>query len=115
MRTLFVVASITAVLSLASANNVDANDTKATNIIEGTISGYDCGDNCYLTITDKKGKDHTGLCSAPLCSKWNEQGAMPDRYKGKRVKVTVSRGTRFDGEGHAVDTFESFTRIQLLK
>jgi hypothetical protein len=115
MKTLFVLASIAGVLFLADANRVEAKSAKVTKVIEGTIAGFGCGDNCYLTITDKKGKEHTGLCSAPLCNEWNAQGMMPERYKGTRVKVTVSRGTRFDGAGRVVDTFEAFTKIRLLK
>lgn len=116
MKTLFVLASVMVVLFLAAPNKVEAQKRKAAKIIEGTISRYECGDNCYLTITDKKGKEHTGLCTAhPLCTKWNREVMMPDSYKGKRVKVTIGKGTQFDGGGNVMGTMDAFTRIQLLK
>ena len=115
MKNLLALATVAGILFFAGGNKVSAESAKSTTVIEGTISSYECGDNCYLTIKDKKGKDHTGLCSAPLCQEWNHQAEMPDRYKGRRVKVTVGRGTRFDGSGNAVDTFDAFTEIELLK
>jgi hypothetical protein len=115
MKTLFVLASVMVVLFLASPNKIEAQKRKAAKIIEGTISGYYCGDNCYLTITDNKGKEHTGLCTAPVCTKWNENAMMPDSYKGKRVKVTVGKGRRLTGAGDVVDTMDAFTRIQFTE
>jgi hypothetical protein len=116
MKTLLVLASVMVVLFLAAPNKVEAQKGKATKIIEGTISGYECGDNCYLTITDQKGKKHEALCSAPLlCRQWNKRAMMPDSYKGKRVKVTIGKGKRFDGEGNVVDTSDAFTKLELLK
>lgn len=84
-------------------------------IIEGVISDYECGDNCYLTIKDIKGKEHTGLCGASMCQKWNDSGDMPEEFKGKKVKITVGRGFRYDGEGHALDKMDLFNKIVLLK
>ncbi|QLQ32225.1 MAG: hypothetical protein HZT40_12220 [Candidatus Thiothrix singaporensis] len=52
--------------------------------LTGTITGFECGDNCYLSIRDQQGADHTGLCAAPLCDDWNNAAAIPDSLKGKR-------------------------------
>lgn len=114
MKTLSVLASVMVVLFLAAPNKIEAQKRKAAKIIEGTISGYLCGDNCYLTITDKRGKEHTGLCSAPVCRKWNAVAIMPDSYKGKRVKVTIGKGTLLTYDGHVVGTSDAFTSIQFL-
>ncbi|MFN0278937.1 MAG: hypothetical protein ACKVRN_10075 [Pyrinomonadaceae bacterium] len=115
MKTLFILASVMVVLFLAAPNKVEAQKRAAAKTLVGTISGYECGDNCYLTITDKNGKEHVGLCtSRPLCTAWNAETEMPDSYKGRRVKVTVGKGKRFDGSGHVVDAFVAFTKIQLL-
>jgi hypothetical protein len=113
MKTLFVLTSVMVILFLAAPNKIEAQKRKAAKIIEGTISNYYCGDNCYLTITDNKGKEYTGLCTAPVCTKWNENAMMPDIYKGRRVKVTVGKGRRLTGAGDVVDTMDAFTRIQL--
>ncbi len=115
MKTLFVLASVMVVLLLAVPNKVEAQKRKAaTRIIEGTISSYDCGDNCYLTITDKNGKEHKGLCAASICTKWG-WGAMPDSYKGRRVRVTIGKGKRLSGAGEVIGPMDAFTRVQFTE
>jgi len=83
--------------------------------IEGTITDFGCGDNCYLSVTDGQGTEHSGLCAASLCDAWNDAGEMPAMYKGKRVRAVMGKGTQVDGFGEAVATMEAFTSIQLLK
>jgi hypothetical protein len=62
----------------------------------------------------QKGKEHHGLCTAHICSKWNESTVMPKKYKGKIVKVTVGKGTRYDGGSDVVDKYDGFIKIQFL-
>ncbi len=88
---------------------------KATRIIEGTISDFECGDNCYLTITDNRGKERIGLCLASLCNSWTALQVMPARYKGKRVKVTIGKGTQFDGGDNVIGRMDAFTNIQFTE
>ncbi|WP_051543447.1 SH3 domain-containing protein [Thiothrix lacustris] len=84
--------------------------------LEGTITAYECGDNCYLTITDKQGVEHSGLCSAPLCDAWNEVAEMPAKFKNKKVKASVGTGTQYDGSGTtAMGEMDAFEAITLLK
>jgi hypothetical protein len=88
---------------------------KPEKIINGAISGYECGDNCYLTIVDKNGVEHTGLCIAsPLCDKWNQETIMPNSFNGREVKVTIGKGTQIDGAGNEMGIMDAFTRIHLL-
>lgn len=87
----------------------------AGNVLEGTISEYMCGDNCYLTIIDKQGEEHAGLCGAALCEKWNEAGDMPIQFKGLTVRVTVGKGYQYDGEGNVMDEMDEFKKVDLLK
>lgn len=82
--------------------------------LEGKISGYECGDNCYLTVTDAAGEEHIGLCTATLCENWNAETAMPDSFKGTQVRVTVGTGTQVDGSGNNMGEMESFDEIELL-
>ena len=84
-------------------------------VIAGVISEYECGDNCYLMITDASGKAHSALCAAPLCQPWNEQAEMPARFKGKPVRATVGKGQQYDGEGHAMGAMDAFKKIDLVK
>lgn len=114
-RILFILVSVLAVLFIAVPNKVNAQKTKVAKTIEGTISEYSCGDNCYLTIIDKKGKKHEGLCTAKTCQPWNENAEMPKSYKGKRVKVTVGKGTQYDGAGNVMGKMDAFIKIQSLK
>jgi len=82
--------------------------------ITGKIRGFECGDNCYLTIIDSKKAEQTGLCVAPQCKTWNEQVAMPRRYKGKRVTVTVGQAQQFDDSGNVMGEMMSFKKIEFL-
>jgi hypothetical protein len=80
--------------------------------IRGTIQSYECGDNCYLTIVDRSGVEHTGLCSAPECEEWNATAEMPSDLIGQRVRVTVSEGVQYDADGNEMGTMMSFTKIR---
>lgn len=102
------------ILCICCSPNAEA--AKEKRVIEGTISGYECGDNCYLTIKDKNGKERTGLCVAsPLCDQWNEKTSMPGSFKGKKVKVSVEKGKQLDAEGNEMGSMDAFTTIQLSK
>jgi hypothetical protein len=83
--------------------------------LEGVISSYECGDNCYLTIVDSEKKEHAGLCAAELCQQWNMDVAMPSKYKGMKVKVIVGKGLQYDGSGAVMDEMDVFTQIDILK
>ncbi len=85
-----------------------------TRTIEGVISSYECGDNCYLTITDKRGEDHSGLCAADLCTPWNDVAAMPSSFKNRKVKASIGTGTQYDGAGNVMGEMDAFESITLL-
>src|SRR5215211_3822580 len=83
--------------------------------MEGKIRKFECGDNCYLTIVDKSNKEHTGLCTAPECAKWNDAVSIPPRFKGQRVLVTLGRGVQRDGDGNVMGRMTAFERIRFAK
>jgi uncharacterized protein len=83
--------------------------------LQGVISSYDCGDNCYLTITDAKGADHIGLCSAPTCDSWNEVAEMPASFKNKPVEVVIGKGTQYDGGGNVMGEMDAFEEVIFLE
>jgi|CXWL01.1.fsa_nt_gi hypothetical protein len=114
MKILLILTSVAVVIFLVGPDTVEGQNKNATRTIAGTISGFECGDNCYLTITDDKGKVHSGLCAARACDAWNDETVMPEGYKGKRVKVTVGRGTQYDGSGRVAGKMDAFTKIQFL-
>lgn len=82
-------------------------------IIEGIISEYRCGDNCYLTIIDAGGKKHSGLCTASLCQKWNENVEMPAKFKGQKARIIVGKGVQYDGGGDVIGEMDAFEKIDL--
>ncbi len=82
--------------------------------LTGKIKLYECGDNCYLTVRDAQGQDHTGLCTANLCTAWNEKATMPARYLNKRVKITVGTGVQMDAAENIMGEMAAFEVITLL-
>ena len=82
--------------------------------LEGVIKGFECGDNCYLTI--KVGKaDETGLCEAKACVPWFENQKMPRAMVGRKVKVTLATGVQRDGSGKAMGKMTSFKTLDFVK
>lgn len=84
-------------------------------IIEGQIVSYECGDNCYLTIRTRYGKNVVGLCAARECAKWNDQAKMPAKLLGRSIEVMIDKGTRVDGNLDKVDEFPAFSKLRFLK
>jgi hypothetical protein len=117
MKTLFIFASVMFVFFISTPNKVMAQKAKAGRTIDGKLSEFICGHVCYLTISDKKGKKHTGICDAPLCNAWwAKEGTMPAKYKGKRVRIkVVKEKILLDEENAKAFTSDVFIKIQLLK
>jgi hypothetical protein len=112
MKTFSFLVSVIIFLFIATPNKVTAQRAKAIKTVTGTILKVEWGDNFYLTIVDSKGKKHTALCKAPICTKFNETTELPKKYRGKRVSVTVGKGKRYDGGGTFMDTYPAFTKIK---
>ncbi len=102
------------ILLLATVGGFTLSASASAASLEGKITGYECGDNCYLTVTDAGGEEHTGLCTATLCESWNAETAMPDSFKDTQVKIKVGTGTQVDGSGNNMGDMESFDEIVLL-
>lgn len=84
----------------------------------GTIMGFECGDNCYLTIVDENGQDHQALCAdSKACDEMMKNPDDPTfgGYKRKLVKVTIGQGKQFDGAGNVMGTMDAFENIQILQ
>jgi hypothetical protein len=82
-----------------------------------TIMGFECGDNCYLTIVDENGQVHQALCGdTQVCDKMMENPDDPalGGYKRKLVKVAIAQGKQFDGAGNVMGTMDAFEKIQVL-
>ncbi len=98
-------------VALVSAQPASSADTKAA----GTIKSYECGDNCYLTIKTKVGKEITALCAAAGCAAWNDQASMPEGFIGRKVTVTIGTGKQYDGSGNFMGDFPAFTKVAVEK
>ena len=82
----------------------------------GTVSGFECGDNCYLTIIDDAGKEHQALCTddKPCEKMMNGMDSDFGGYKGKKVKVTVGKDKQYDGSGTVMGEMDAFKKIERL-
>lgn len=99
---------------LAKPTDILAYGKSRTRTLEGIITSYECGDNCYLTITDLHGQDHTGLCGASICELWGKDESSFSRYKGKKVRITVDKGQQVNGEGEVMGEMDEFVKIEAL-
>lgn len=84
-------------------------------IVTGRITSFECGDNCYLTITSESGEEHVGLCAAPECVPWNEVAEMPADMVDRNVVATTAIGTQFDGNGDAVAEMLAFEKLDIAR
>lgn len=80
--------------------------------LRGKIAGYECGDNCYLTIVDEFGGKHDGLCVADACRPWNQATQMPKRLIGKTVVAHIAMGVQLDGSGSVVGRAMAFRTLR---
>jgi hypothetical protein len=78
---------------------------------QAKIKSFECGDNCYLTITNDKGSDETGLCTAEVCQEWNTNSAMPDEMVGRTIEVKMGVGKQYDSAGNLMGESPSFEKI----
>ena len=85
-----------------------------------TSRDHTCGDTCYLSIVDARGKQHEEFCAAPLCQAWNgvsesRDSLMPDRFAGRKVRVTVTKGRQVIAKGPETRPFPPFSKIEFLR
>lgn len=83
--------------------------------LSGVIKTFECGDNCYLTITQSDGQEETGLCVATTCKLWWENQRMPSNFVGKPVKVKLGVRWKVDGNYDRVGYGFSFEEVQLVQ
>jgi hypothetical protein len=112
--TITLVAALVLASPAGAQTSSGAPEGPTSGTIEGRINNYECGDNCYLTIVDKSGKKHVGLCTARKCSPWNDATELPRRYIGKKVVVTLGRGVQLDGNGDVVGHMTAFVSVRFV-
>jgi len=82
--------------------------------LSGAIKSFECGDNCWLTITQPDGQEETGMCVAKTCVPCWENQTMPTTFVGKNVQVKLGVRWKVDGNyernGYAI-SFEE-VRVQ---
>jgi hypothetical protein len=57
-------------------------------------------------------EEHSALCAAPLCDKIDE---TPNRFVGRKVRVTVTKGRQVISEGPETLPHPAFSKIELLR
>ena len=85
------------------------------NRLAATIKSFECGDNCYLIVTDAKGREVTGLCEAKACQPWNEKTQIPRKLVGRQVLITTGVGVQRDGGGAVMGKMKSFRKIEFAQ
>ncbi len=83
--------------------------------LDGRIQRFDCGDNCWLTIKDAKGAEHSALCASDICRPWAEHQAMPAQFVGVKVSVRVRKSKAVDGEGNVMGDADEFYKVTVVK
>ncbi len=100
----------------APSNKAETTTTESSKVdtVTAKIKSFECGDNCYLTITGADGKDVTGLCTADICKPWNDATEMPKDLIGRTISVKVGVGKQYDSAGNLMGEFPSFDNISLI-
>lgn len=107
-------ATPTAPTQPTTTTKTEPASTPTSKTLTGTISSYECGDNCYLTVKDEQGTEHVALCTAPQCDSWNEVAAMPKSFLKKKVQVSLGRAKQYDGAGNEMGEMDAFDSITFL-
>lgn len=94
-----------------SSLEIEGAAAAETDTVKGVIKSYECGDNCYLTITTDEGEELTGLCATDECASWNEVASMPEELIGRQIEAVVGKGRQYDADGNDMGEFPSFDKF----
>jgi len=110
------VARIALVMALLAAPSVEAKPIKAPKpkLVAGTIAGFGCGDNCYLTIKIADDKEIDVLCRAKECAPWVDAQEIPQAMIGRSVKATLGKGKQIDAAGDVMGAMDAVTKLQFV-
>lgn len=75
-----------------------------------TISKFECGDNCWLTVKWKQGEKQ--LLCMKACAAWAEKTQMPKSFVGRKVTVTLGVAPAFDGSNEIRDYVLAATELK---
>ena len=66
-----------------------------------TLNGFECGDNCYLELTDamEGAAPRRVLCTARLCADWQSDGRLPVALRNRGVMAKFGRADQVDSTG----------------
>ena len=103
--------SISESKDIGEKKNEDASSVKSVSA-KGILSSYQCGDNCWLTITIEN-KEKSFLCAAKECTDFDE-ATFKDNYSGKKVQLKISKDDVVDGSGKKQGESESVTSIEFI-
>ena len=79
----------------------------------GTIKGFECGDNCYLSV-ESEGEEFSALCEAEMCTPWFENASMPEKFIGKEVSGIVMTGEQRNSEGDLMGAMDAWKTLEFL-
>lgn len=83
-----------------------------------TITGFECGDNCYLDYRPLDAADdadtQSALCSVGACEGWFSMQEMPAEYIGRDATIVLGTGKQYDNAGNVMsDDFAEVTAITI--
>lgn len=78
-----------------------------------TITGFECGDNCYMTYRLANGQEDSAICTTPRCRDWFANQHMPDSEVGKSYDVQMGTTQQFDNEYRVME--EDFPAIVAMR
>lgn len=65
------------------------------------LSSFECGDNCYLEITEaiEGAAERKVLCTARLCANWQADGRLPSNLRNTGAEAKFGKANQVDGAG----------------
>lgn len=98
MRSLQAVWAMVALALLTACQTAPARRFEAV-----TITGLECGDNCYLRYTRPGSEsEEAALCHASACMPWTEWQELPPEFIGRSAQVLIGTGEQMNGDGEVM-------------
>lgn len=94
---------------------VPAATAPAGRTVEARLRRYECEEKCWLEIELPDGSVVSGVCNAPVCIQWLDNGIrLPAALVGQRARITMRQEHIFIGTEEDRLEAEEFRSIRLL-
>lgn len=94
---------------------VPAATAPAGRTVEARLRRYECEERCWLEVELPDGSVVSGVCNAPMCIQWLDNGTrLPIALVGQRARITMRQDPVFIGTEEDRLEAEEFRSIRLL-